>query len=193
LRTKNSSCGRCGTNSHFSVTKSTQPRFSNRSQFCFSNPGLPLCHLKILKRSHTTLVSLLWFDSLAIDDDIVWKSGISVQDAPNHYIKTYDSSRVSLLHLLVSLLSQPLFHSPEEYLVVLNPFATYMTSRRCKNIKNLFVSLLNVVISYDSTGYVSRIMLNHLGYSIYECNWYTRRKRNFHHTLFAPNTYFDWV
>lgn len=35
----------------------------------------------------------------------------------------------------------------------LNPFATYMTSLKCKNVKNLFVSLLNTVISYDCQGY----------------------------------------
>ena len=59
------------------------------------------------------------------------------------------------MFLLVTILSQPLFHSPDEYLVILNPFATYFTNRRCKNVKNLFVSLVNLVISYDCTGYVS--------------------------------------
>lgn len=57
---------------------------------------------------------------------------------------------------MISLLSQPLFYTPEEYLVILNPFATYFTSRRSKNVKNLFVSLINIVISYDTTGYVSK-------------------------------------
>ena len=58
------------------------------------------------------------------------------------------------MFLLVTILSQPLFHNPDEYLVILNPFATYFTNRRCKNVKNLFVSLVNLVISYDCTGYV---------------------------------------
>ena len=62
---------------------------------------------------------------------------------------------MSLMFLLVTILSQPLFHNPDEYLVILNPFATYFTNRRCKNVKNLFVSLVNLVISYDCTGYVS--------------------------------------
>jgi len=57
---------------------------------------------------------------------------------------------------MISMLSQPLFHAPEVYLVILNPFATYLTSRRCKNVRNLFVSLINVVLSYDTTGYVSK-------------------------------------
>lgn len=89
----------------------------------------------------------------AIDDDIVWREGISVNEAPNHKVRTFDSNRISLLHLLIALLSQPLFYSPEEYLTVLNPFSTYLTSRKCKNVKNLFVSLLNVVLSYDTKGY----------------------------------------
>jgi len=97
--------------------------------------------------------------SLAIDDDIVWREGISVNEAPNHKIRTFDSNRISILHLLISLLSQPLFYTPEEYLTVLNPFSTYLTSRKCKNVKNLFVSLTNVVLSYDTKGYVSFIML----------------------------------
>lgn len=51
------------------------------------------------------------------------------------------------------MLSQPLYYSPEEYLLVLNPFATYFTSSRCKNVKNLFVSLINTILSYDCSGY----------------------------------------
>jgi len=94
---------------------------------------------------------------LVIDDDVVWKAGISVNESPNHKISVYDTNRISLLNLMISLLSQPLFYTPEEYLVILNPFATYFTSRRSKNVKNLFVSLINVVISYDTTGYVSKI------------------------------------
>ena len=59
------------------------------------------------------------------------------------------------MRLLIVLLSQPLFHAPDEYLVILNPFSTYLTNRRCKNVKNLFVSLVNIIISYDCAGYVS--------------------------------------
>jgi hypothetical protein len=36
---------------------------------------------------------------------------------------------------------------------VLNPFSTYFTSRRAKNTKNLFVSLVNTIIAYDCQGY----------------------------------------
>lgn len=84
----------------------------------------------------------------------MWKSGISIFfEAPNHYKTEYDQNRILLMRLMIVLLSQPLFHSPDEYLVVLNPFSTYLTNRRCKNVKNLFVSLINVVISYDCAGY----------------------------------------
>ena len=79
-------------------------------------------------------------------------------DAPNHKVTQFDKNRISLMFLMVVMLSQPLFHSPEEYLVILNPFATYFTNRRCRNVKNLYVSLLNLVINYDCRGYVSRLL-----------------------------------
>ena len=91
-----------------------------------------------------------------IDDQLVWKSGISIMEARNHYHSQYDPNRISLIRLMIVLLSQPLFHAPDEYLVILNPFSTYLTNRRCKNVKNLFVSLINFVVSYDCAGYVSR-------------------------------------
>ena len=90
-----------------------------------------------------------------IDENSVWRSGISVMEAPNNYNTEYDGNRVALMRLLIVLLSQPLFHSPDEYLVILNPFSTYLTNRRCLNVKNLFVSLVNIIISYDCAGYVS--------------------------------------
>ena len=90
-----------------------------------------------------------------IDDQLVWKSGISIMDAANHYETQFDANRISLVRLMIVLLSQPLFHAPDEYLVILNPFSTYLTNRRCKNVKNLFVSLINFIVSYDCAGYVS--------------------------------------
>lgn len=91
----------------------------------------------------------------AIDENLVWRSGITVLDATNHNVYEYDQNRIALLRLIIVMLSQPLFHSPEEYLVILNPFNTFFTNRNCKNVKNLFISLVNVIISYDCAGYVS--------------------------------------
>ena len=94
-------------------------------------------------------------DSLGIDEHLVWRSGISFPEVPNHYVTTYNSVRIDLLRLVIIILSQPLYYGPDEYLLVLNPFCTYFTSRRAKNTKNLFVSLVNTILSYDCTGYVS--------------------------------------
>jgi hypothetical protein len=94
----------------------------------------------------------------AIDENLVWKSGITVLEAANHNRRDFDQNRIALLRLMIVMLSQPLFHSPEEYLVILNPFNTFFTNRNCKNVKNLFISLVNVIISYDCTGYVSGIL-----------------------------------
>lgn len=75
-------------------------------------------------------------------------------EAPNHYNNAYNANRIDLIRLMILILSQPLFYGPDEYLLVLNPFSTYFTNKKAKNTKNLFVSLVNVIISYDCQGYV---------------------------------------
>ena len=88
-----------------------------------------------------------------IDENLVWRNGISVPSAANHSIYQYDKNRIDLLRLIITVLSQPLFYTPDEYLLVLNPFSTYFSNKRSKNCKNLFVSLINVIVSYDVSGY----------------------------------------
>lgn len=88
-----------------------------------------------------------------IDENLVWRSGISVPGAANHNAYQYDKNRTDLLRLIITILSQPLFYAPDEYLLVLNPFSTYFSNKRSKNCKNLFVSLINIIVSYDVTGY----------------------------------------
>lgn len=92
-------------------------------------------------------------DTVGIDENLVWRSGISVPMAANHENFSYDRNRTSLLRLAITVLSQPLYFSPDDYLLVLNPFSTYFTNKRAKNCKNLFVSLVNTVVSYDAAGY----------------------------------------
>jgi hypothetical protein len=89
-----------------------------------------------------------------IDENLVWRSGFSVLEAVNHSRREFDANRIALLRLTIVVLSQPLYHTPEEYILVLNPYATILTNRRTKNIKNLFVSLVNMITSYDCAGYV---------------------------------------
>lgn len=89
-----------------------------------------------------------------IDQNALWKNGVSTSgDVYNHYYTNYDANRISLLRLLLVCISQPLYHGSEEYLTILNPFSWYLTCRRSSNIKSLFVSLLNNIISYDIEGY----------------------------------------
>ena len=106
---------------------------------------------------------------IGIDEQLVWKSGISIPEAPNHYLNTYNAPRIALLRLLIIILSQPLFYGPDEYLLVLNPYSTYFTSRRAKNTKNLFVSLVNTIVSYDCQGYVRTSIIMLIGYPIPQC------------------------
>ena len=84
---------------------------------------------------------------------MVWKSGLSVIDAPNHNETAYTQNRISLLRLLTVILSQPLYYTADDYLTVLNPISTYFTNKRSKNCKNLFISLINSVLAYDVGGY----------------------------------------
>ena len=88
-----------------------------------------------------------------IDENLVWRSGISVPAATNHDVFKFDKNRIELLRLIITILSQPLFYAPDEYLLVLNPFSTYFSNKRSKNCKNLFVSLINIIVSYDVSGY----------------------------------------
>ena len=106
--------------------------------------------------SYNTTVSINGFKicMLGIDESIIWKSGISVPEAPNHYATQYNQNRINLIRLMIVILSQPLYYGPDEYLLVLNPFCTYFTNKRAKNTKNLFVSLVNTILSYDCHGYV---------------------------------------
>lgn len=40
-----------------------------------------------------------------IDEQLVWKSGISIMDAKNHYETKYDCNRIALVRLMIVLLS----------------------------------------------------------------------------------------
>jgi hypothetical protein len=92
-------------------------------------------------------------DVFGIDEYYVWRNGISVPAAMNHESMQFNKNRASLLRLMITTLSQPLYFSADDYLQVLNPFSTYFSNRRSKNCKNLFISLLNTILSYDCAGY----------------------------------------
>ncbi len=94
---------------------------------------------------------------------------------------------------MVVLLSQPLYYSPEEYLLVLNPFCTYFTSNRCKNVKNLFISLINTVLSYDCSGYVSTLFDDTSGHSLSKCNWLIWRFWTTDDSFPSCPPHFGWV
>ena len=41
----------------------------------------------------------------AIDENLVWKSGITVLEASNHFKTEFDQNRISLLRLMIVMLS----------------------------------------------------------------------------------------
>jgi hypothetical protein len=147
--------------------------------------------LNYYSKRHHILINIL-----AIDEHMVWKSGVTVPEATNHHVHSYNGVRIQLLRLLIVVLSQPLFYGPDEYLLILNPFSTYFTSRRAKNTKNLFVSLVNTVLAYDTQGYVSdKFELNflNLGHSIPKRNRFLRRPRNLDYIVSSSTFNLDRV
>lgn len=54
---------------------------------------------------NTTVRILEVLKNSGIDEQLVWKSGISIPEAPNHYINTYNQVRMDLLRLLIIVLS----------------------------------------------------------------------------------------
>lgn len=59
-----------------------------------------------------------------IDQNVLWANGISTSgDVYNHGYTEFDAVRISLLRLLLVIISQPLYHTSEEYLTILNPFS----------------------------------------------------------------------
>ena len=40
-----------------------------------------------------------------IDEQLVWKSGVSIMDASNHYETQFDGNRIALVRLMIVLLS----------------------------------------------------------------------------------------
>lgn len=131
-----------------------------REQALFSNQinainMMEAISLLLFKEGYTImpLVDGITPKYFGIDENLVWRNGISVPAAVNHHNFSYDKNRIDLLRLVITVLSQPLFYSPDEYLLVLNPFNTYFSNKRSKNCKNLFVSLINVIVSYDVSGY----------------------------------------
>jgi uncharacterized membrane protein len=74
-------------------------------------------------------------------------------EAKNDAKREFDPNRIALLRLAIVVLSQPLYYTPDEYILVLNPYSTFLTSRRTAHTKNLFVSLVNVITAYDCAGY----------------------------------------
>jgi len=59
-----------------------------------------------------------------IDQNALWRNGVSTSgDVYNHFYTNYDTNRIALLRLLLVIVSQPLYHTSEEYLTILNPFS----------------------------------------------------------------------
>ena len=50
------------------------------------------------------------------------------------------------------VLSQSLFYYPNSYHLEFNPFVMFITNKYCKNINNIFPSLLKTIVKYDPKG-----------------------------------------
>jgi hypothetical protein len=64
--------------------------------------GLELQYYGIV---HLLYYNVIVINLLGIDEQIVWKSGISIPEAPNHYYNNYNPVRIDLMRLLIIILS----------------------------------------------------------------------------------------
>ena len=53
---------------------------------------------------------------------------------------------------MVVILSQSLYYFPEQHHLEFNPFIMFLTNKHCKNINNMFPSLLKTIVRYDPKG-----------------------------------------
>ena len=85
-----------------------------------------------------------------IDPKIIWNNGVQCRNAKNNNNRLFDSNRVHVLSLILMCIGSRVYDTS---ITPCNYFGLYVTNTGFKNYKNLFLSLLNTVISYDWKGY----------------------------------------
>lgn len=87
--------------------------------------------------------------------DFVWKAGCfcAPEEVPNNFITAYNTTRISCMKLLLILVSFTMYNTTEDYLCLVNPFCAFLTNKQTKNLETFVISILNIYLKYDPTGY----------------------------------------
>ncbi len=104
-------------------------------------------------------------DPFGIDVKVIWAGGLQYEDTRQRKERVFDRNRVDVLYLILECLGTQIY---EEKRSANNLFAMYAGCGKAQNVKNMFFSLINTVVSYDWRGYVSSIV-DRVGNPVYEC------------------------
>lgn len=94
-------------------------------------------------------------DRFGVDPGAVWAGGLQAEEAKQGKERKFDQNRCDVLYLIMECLSTQLYEE-KRACGECNLFAMYASCGETPNIKNMFFSLLNTVVSYNWKGYVSR-------------------------------------
>mmetsp|Transcript_19013 Transcript_19013/g.31170 ORF Transcript_19013/g.31170 Transcript_19013/m.31170 type:complete len:747 (-) Transcript_19013:439-2679(-) len=88
----------------------------------------------------------------AVNESLVWANGVHIHKASSSW-SALDRNRVEVLRLLLVMGCQTLYFLPQDYSLPRNRWLEYLTCETFPHGKELFYSLLNVVVSYDPVGW----------------------------------------
>ena len=105
-------------------------------------------------------------DPYGIDIKLIWRGGLQFSETKQHKETKYDANRIEVLKLLLLCASSQLYNPADSK--VFNFSVFYATCGAAPFVKNMFFSLLNVVLSHQWQGFVS-MRTSYLGNSLCEC------------------------
>jgi len=100
-------------------------------------------------------------DIFGIDQKIIWCGGLQFEHTKNENERKFDENRCDVLKLILQLIGSQIY---QKINTSFNYFAAYVTNGKAQNVKNMFFSLLNTVISYNWQGLIPYISVKSSGY-----------------------------
>lgn len=125
-------------------------------------PSEPLARLVVHAALHLLFLPGFSVDATAFDEEeeetevtqsALWAPGVGGFEASPAQASSFDRNRVEVLRLLLSATCEPLYLSAEAYDPWASRWLSVATAQDLPNARLLFYSLLNVIFSYDPTGF----------------------------------------
>ncbi|KAJ8611150.1 hypothetical protein CTAYLR_003576 [Chrysophaeum taylorii] len=88
-----------------------------------------------------------------VTQSALWAAGIGGFEARPAIASTFDRNRIEVLRLLLAATCEPLYQTADAYDPWASRWLAVATARDAPNARLLFYSLLNVIFSYDPTGF----------------------------------------